>query len=299
MELQQVKTFVAVAQHGSITRAAAVLHLSQPAVSAQLKALEERLRIALFERTARGMRLTTDGERLLPRAEDLLGAHRALLAEAARLDGQVSGRLRLGLGANSDPAVASRLVARLAERFPAVTVALREGDSTRVVDDLCADRLDAGFFNTTAEPDARLQTVEVTRFGLRLVAPLGTAREGAPVDWSALERLTWICPPASSGCGRAVRALFDEHGIAPSQVVEVDRESATRALVAAGTGVGVLHGYTADDAVARGELQVLTSVAHELRVQLGMLRTRAQEPLLRALSEVVSGLSASRPAAPR
>ena len=72
MDLYQLKTFVAVAREGSITRASELVHLSQPAVSAHIKALEETLRLALFERTPRGMSLTRHGQRLLAKAEQTL-----------------------------------------------------------------------------------------------------------------------------------------------------------------------------------------------------------------------------------
>lgn len=290
VELQHVKTFVTVAEQGSITRAAERLHLSQPAVSAQIKALEQRLCTVLFERTARGMRPTADALRLLPKAEALLVAYRELRAEAARLDGEVSGRLRLGLGANSDSTVAGRLVALLAERYPAVTVHVREGDSETVLAELLADRLDAGFLNTTGDPDDRLQTVEVSRFGLRLVAP-PRASVPTPLDWASLAEMTWIYPPPSSGCGQALRALLEQHELVPQHVIDVDRESATRALVSAGTGIGVLHGYTADDAAAHGDLQILADVHHEQRVQFGFLRARAKDPVLQVLADVVRELS--------
>jgi len=65
MDIYQLKTLVAVAREGSVTRASEVLHLSQPAVSAHIKAIEDALDLVLFERTPRGMTLTRDGERLL------------------------------------------------------------------------------------------------------------------------------------------------------------------------------------------------------------------------------------------
>jgi DNA-binding transcriptional LysR family regulator len=69
MELYQLRSFVAIAELGQLTRAAEKLHVSQPAVSAQLKALEDKLGLVLFERTASGMVLTAPGARLLAEAE--------------------------------------------------------------------------------------------------------------------------------------------------------------------------------------------------------------------------------------
>ena len=76
MDFYQLKTFVTVAREGSVTRASERLHLSQPAVSAHIKALEDALGLTLFERTPRGMSLTADGRRLVVKAELALSAHR-------------------------------------------------------------------------------------------------------------------------------------------------------------------------------------------------------------------------------
>ena len=85
MDIHQLKTFVTVARERSITRSSEVLHLSQPAVSAHIKALEDTLGLALFERTPRGMSLTREGERLLAKAEQTLAAHQGLMDEATRI----------------------------------------------------------------------------------------------------------------------------------------------------------------------------------------------------------------------
>lgn len=289
MEIHQLKTFLAVARVGSITRAAGQLHLSQPAVSAQIKALEDALGLRLFERTSRGMELTERGRGLRPTAEGAVAAHADVLAEAARLNGELCGRLRLGLGANSEPTVAGELVAALAERHGGVRVSVSEGDSAAIVEDLVAGQIDAGFFNVSGAVDPRLLTVEVAGFELQVVAPVGTGGRSDSLDWHALAAMTWICPPESSCCGRAVRALFRRHGVHPARIIEVDRESSTRTLVAAGTGVGLLHAYTAAAAVAQGEIEVLCDVGHTMRVLLGILRSRDEEPLLRAVLQLAEG----------
>ena len=96
MELYQLRSFVAVAEAGHLTRAAEKLHVSQPAVSAQIKALEDELDLALFERTPSGMVLTAAGERLLADAEKVLAAAQAMRTEAKALKGEVAGKVREG-----------------------------------------------------------------------------------------------------------------------------------------------------------------------------------------------------------
>ena len=133
MDLHQLETFVVVAREGSITRASELLHLSQPAVSAHIKAIEDALDVVLFERTPRGMSLTSDGKRLLAKAEQTLGAHQELIAEATRIKGRLAGKLRIGAGSNSNHEAVGRLLTNLSETFPGVEVALEHGTSREIL----------------------------------------------------------------------------------------------------------------------------------------------------------------------
>ena len=101
MEFNRLRSFAAVAEAGHLTRAAEKLHLSQPALSAQIKALEDELDLPLFERTPAGMSLTPAGRRLLSKAEEVLAAAQVLQAEARALKGEVGGKATLG--SLSDP----------------------------------------------------------------------------------------------------------------------------------------------------------------------------------------------------
>src|SRR5512143_2849241 len=96
MELYQLRGFVAVAELGHLTRAAERLHLSQPALSAQIKALEDELGLQLFERNPAGMALTAAGKRLLPEATKILDDAAALHGKARAIQGEVAGHVREG-----------------------------------------------------------------------------------------------------------------------------------------------------------------------------------------------------------
>jgi DNA-binding transcriptional LysR family regulator len=287
MEIHQLKTFVAVAHEGSVTRASERLGLSQPAVSAHIKALEDTLGLALFERTARGMSLTADGQRLLVKAEQTLGAHRELIEEATRIKGRLTGRLRIGTASNSGAEALGRFLTVLSERCPEVEVALQHGTSLDILDGIRNGSLDAGFYNDAGEPNAELTTIEVARFGIFLAAPPGLVAASESLDWEALADLPWICPTASSCCGRAAETLFKIHQIRPKRVIHIDRESVTRTLIAGGVGVGLLHAEAAKDAEASGEVELLCEAQKLVRVLFAHLASRAQDPVLSAATSIV------------
>lgn len=208
MDIYQLKTFVVVAREGSVTRASEVLHLSQPAVSAHIKTMEESLGLSLFERTARGMSLTQHGERLLSKAERTLAAHQELMDEASRNRGELTGRLRLGAGTNSNNAAIGKLLTMLSERCPAVEVALKHGTSQQILADLRNGSLDAGFYNAPSKPDADLVTIEVSQFKIYVVAAPGVATRSEHPDWKSLAELPWIYPASSACCGQTAAELF-------------------------------------------------------------------------------------------
>lgn len=288
MDIHQLKTFVAVAREGSVTRASELLHLSQPAVSAHIKALEDALDLTLFERTSRGMSLTPDGQRLLAKADQTLGAHRELMDEAMRIKGRLTGKLRLGAGSNSDNEAIGRLLTTLAERCPEVEVALEHGTSVEILAGLRSGSLDAGFYNEAGEPDPDLTTVEVSRFGIFLVAPPGLAAVSEPVDWRALADRPWIYPTSSACCGRTAESLFATHRFRPKRIISVDRETVTRTLVASGIGVGLLHADTAQEARGRGEVELLFESQTLVRVLFAHLASRSQDPVLSAARDVLT-----------
>ena len=287
MEIHQLRTFVAVAREGSITRASERLGLSQPAVSAHIKAIEDSLGLTLFDRTARGMSLTSDGQRLLAKAEQTLGAHQELIDEANRIKGRLTGRLRLGTASNSSDEALGRFLTVLSERCPEVEVALQHGTSLDILNGIRGGSLDAGFYNEAGESDAELTTIEVARFGIYLAAPPGLVAASQPLDWEALAELPWICPTSSTCCARAAESLFKTHQIRPKRIINIDRENVTRTLIAGGVGVGLLHAGIAKEASDNGEVELVCEVEKLVRVLFAHLASRAEDPLLTAVSSIV------------
>ncbi len=289
MDLHQLKTFVVVAREGSITRASELLHLSQPAVSAHIKAIEDALEVTLFERTPRGMSLTTEGKRLLAKAEQTLGAHQELIDEATRIKGRLAGTLRIGAGSNTNNEAIGRLLTSMSERCPDVEVTLKHGTSQDILAGLRNNSLDAGFYNEGGDPEPDLAALEVSRFTTYLVAPPKLLAMTDPLDWRALAEQPWIYPTSSACCGRTAEHMFKAHQIRPKRIITVDRESVTRTLIAGGLGVGLLHAGTARDARARGEVELLFESPTITRVLFTFLAARSQDPILDVAASIMRG----------
>ncbi|MFM0289294.1 LysR family transcriptional regulator [Paraburkholderia megapolitana] len=295
MEIHQLKTFVAVAREGSITRASKRRCLSQPAVSAHVKAIEDTLGITLFERTARGMTLTNDGQRILVKAERALDTHRDLTEEAARIKGRLTGKLRLGAEASSNSDAIGRLLRTLFERFPELEVTLRHGTSLDILNSIRNGDLDAGFYHETGEPDADLVTFEVSRFDIYVAARHGLFATSQPPDWRTLGEMPWIISSASFCSGQVAEGLFRAHGFRPRRITHVDRESVTRTLLAAGLGIGLLHAETAHEAQRCSEVDLLCEAQKSVRVLFAHSANRMQSPALGVVNSILhAGMSGER-----
>lgn len=280
MEIHQLRTLVVVAREGSITRASEQLYLSQPAVSAHIKAIEDSLGVPIFARTPRGMEITPAGERLLQRAHEVMAAHQTLMSEASRIRGQLIGQLRLGASGDTNTSRVGELVKSVTEHFPELDVSLRY--STQVQQDIRHGLLDAGFYNETGNREPGFSALEVEDFSIYLVASSGLLEKPEVLDWKALEAFTWVLPDARTCCGRTAEALFEAHGIRPRKIISVDRERHTRALIASGVGIGLLHGESTRLGQQAGELDLLCPATGSAKVLFTWLASRDQDPLVAA-----------------
>jgi len=226
MELYQLKIFVTVAKTGAVTKASEQLYLSQPAVSAQIKALEEELGLTLFERTVRGMSLTPHGVVMLEQAQQLLAQQRDMLDEARRLRGGISGRLRLGSNRGPSAQLLGKLLTQLSEAAPELDVSLEFGSPAEIAAAISEGRLDAGFYTEFEQHDL-LHSQQVDSFGIEVAASplLLQAQKPADLlaattpDWAQLAQLPWVSAPEGSCCGRAAEALFARQQFRPVKTI--------------------------------------------------------------------------------
>jgi DNA-binding transcriptional LysR family regulator len=286
MELYQLRSFAAIAKMGHLTRAAEKLHLSQPAVSAQIKALEDEFELALFERTPSGMVLTPAGERLLTDAEKVLVAARALHNVAKALKGEIADRLRVGT--SSDPGfirVGEFLNAQIA-RHPLLQVELCQEVTGAAFAKVLDGDLDASFYYGDLE--------HPTMGRLRLRA--STYRVAAAAAWSdrvrnascsELAQLPWIITPSISSHYKLVRTLFDTYGIEPTELIEADQESVIANLVASGVGLSLIREDLALEKQASGKMCLWGDARLESTLWFIYLLARKDDPAILALLGVL------------
>ncbi len=177
--LKQLRYFEALARHGHFGRAADACAISQPALSVQIKDLEESLGTVLFERGPRYVRLTGFGEDFAERVRDILGRVDDLAEMARAADPGLSGRLRLGIIPTIAPYLLPNLIASLTAQFPELDVHVRETLTQRLVEELSEGTLDAAI---VALPVVDPSLTEVPLFdeALLLVRPQDDADKPVP-----------------------------------------------------------------------------------------------------------------------
>jgi DNA-binding transcriptional LysR family regulator len=244
MELRHLRYFVAVAEELHFTRAAERLHIAQPPLSQQIRALETELGVQLFERTRRSVALTDAGHALLIRAREVLSVAQALPQELQRVARGEVGQLRIGFSSTLPLTKLLRdVVADHRRSLPGVALNLREMHSQQQFEGLRRGELDVGLvrYNERAPEGIRLEVLR--RDPLRLVVPSShrfARRKSVAIAECRDEAFIGFPGDAGTGTAPLLKRLCAEAGFEPN-IAQEAREATTQiGLVAAGLGIAVL-----------------------------------------------------------
>jgi DNA-binding transcriptional LysR family regulator len=286
MELYQLRTFAAVAETGHLTRASERLHVSQPAVSAQIKALEEELDVRLFERGPGGMTLTRAGTGLLEAARKVLAAAEEMKNVSKALKGEVAGRLRIGTVSDPEFIRLGGFSGRAMRRFPLLELEFHNEFSGAAVDAVRDGTLDASFFVGRLVP-VHLDGLALREMPFCVVGPAAWADRVRLADWSAMAALPWILMPSNSTHHELAQALFREHGMEPTRLIEADQESVIANLVVSGVGLSLLPENLALELQKTGDVCIAENTVLSAALWFIYLKDRAQDPLLTGVVDVL------------
>lgn len=288
MEIYQLRTFLAVAQQRHLTQAAEILHLSQPAVTAQIKALEEELGVSLFERASTGVSLTDAGKRLLPDAEKVLASSRSLLDHARSMQGELRGRVRIGT-----LVVASRLrlgqwLREAQRKHPLLGLQTKLGLSRDNLAEIRRNTLDCGFF-LGREVFSDVSAITLTDIGFCVAIPTELAEALGHADWQQMNTTPWLGLTPRSMFYDITRELWRMHNIMPGEVGEFDDEGTLVELVKAGMGLALLAERTARRYATDGSFVLWRGGEVVIRAPLQFIypMEREGDPQIRALRDAL------------
>lgn len=267
MDTQFLTAFVEVAEAGSFTQAAERLHLSQPAISKRITALEDQIGQSLFDRVGRTVNLTDAGRTLLPYArkalQDIEDARRAL----SQLDGQVSGRLSIGtshhIGLHRLPPV----LGQFTRDYPQVDLDIHFMDSEIACQAVLAGKLELGIVTLPTQPLPQLQSRLVWPDPLVVVTapdhPLAGRRQ---VSLTQLAEHPAVLPDEATYTHRIVTGALQAEGVKPHVRLATNYLETLKMLAGIGLGWSVLPESMLDDTLARLNVPRL-----RLRRELGLV----------------------------
>jgi DNA-binding transcriptional LysR family regulator len=288
MDLTQLRAFVTVAHEGNLTRAAERLHLTQPAVSLQIKSLQTDLNLQLFARTPAGMALTDDGAKLLPFAERVMESVAEFRQGAQALHLTLSGTLSIGTILDPEFIRLGAFLKRLVETYPQVSTQLQHGMSGWVLQQIKSGELDIGYYLGTPGREFHFQTL--TSFTYNVVAPQGWKSRVAGKDWPALAKLPWIWTPPESAHNRLLSKTFAQYKVTPNKVALVDQEPSMLDLVKSGVGLSLVRESIAlREAHAHG-LVIADAVNLSTELSFITLAKRRNEPTIAAVFSLIQAL---------
>jgi DNA-binding transcriptional LysR family regulator len=242
LDLRQIRAFATVAQLGSFTRAAKHLHVSQPALTVQIRNLEESLGVRLFDRNTRTVALTRSGRELLPALERILRDLDAVVAEARDVAAQRHGIVRLAALPSFAAGVLPEIIARFRKEHPKISFVIHDVIARGVIDQVREEQVDLGLTGgRIADPD--LEVLHTTQDHMHVIYPVGhPLADLKQIDVEALTRHPLVLMhPATS-----VRAVVDAAFLAARRLPIVAAEATYMAtavgMVRAGLGAAILPG---------------------------------------------------------
>jgi LysR family nitrogen assimilation transcriptional regulator len=291
MELRSLHYFVRVAELGSITRAAAHLHLAQPALTRHVQRLEEELGVALFTRANRGVRLTEAGEKLVDSAIRILRDIERTSDEIRAQDAHPSGRIILGITPTLCPVLVPDLFARMRQEFPRVELKVMHAGMVRLEEFVIDGRVDIALLSELSRSRLVLST-RLAPEEMVLVTRPGARPPGA-VSGEELGRTRLVL---GDGLRMAMDELLAGRGIELKVEIEVNDHETIRLMVQQSAAASILPYSSVARECARGLIEahrltadgIFRTLALGVRVSRGA--SLARDAVARTITEVVADM---------
>ncbi len=273
--LRQLQVFEAAARHLSFTRAAEELHLTQPAVSMQIKQLERAVALPLFEQVGKKLYLTHAGEVLLGHGQRIGRCLREIDEDLGTLRGVDGGRLRIGVVSTVNY-FATRILSAFTRAHPAVRITLAVGNRREIMASLDEN---SGDIVLMGEPPAGLD-VEAMPFmdnPLVVIAPVGSPLAGRRLSVAELDGVDFVVREDGSGTRATTERFFQRRGVSPGRTMELTGNEAIKQAVEAGIGLAVVSRHTVELETAAGRLTELSVEGFPIHRQWYLVHRRGKQ----------------------
>jgi DNA-binding transcriptional LysR family regulator len=278
MNLHHLRLFTAVVNHGGFTKAAASLHLSQPAISKSLNELERQLNLTLLERNGRSIRLTDAGQALYARARELFGVEWIAEQELREIRGLKRGVLRIGASTTIATYMLPPYLGRFHLRHPGIRIRATSANTRTVLRMLLESRADIALVEgPVSHPQVEVQPwlddelVVISHPQHRLLSR-------NDVDVGMLVREQFIVREPGSGTRDVSARALALHGVRLTNTMRVGGTESIKQAVAAGLGLAIVSRAAAADQLALGKIAVLSVDGLVIRRTLAQIKLRGRVP---------------------
>ena len=251
--MRQLQVFESVARHLSFTRAAEELHLTQPAVSMQVKQLESMIELPLFEQMGKKVHLTEAGHAMVRHSRTMMSHLSEIERDINSLKGVEGGQLKICI-ASTVNYFATRLLSRFCEKYKKVHISLEVINREELIRRLEANEPDLVLMG---QPPDELD-VEATAFmdnPLILIAnPQHALASESKIKIDRMSEETFVMREPGSGTRSAMMRLFEEHGVKPKEGIQLSSNETIKQSVEAGLGLAVVSAHTVDLELKAGRL---------------------------------------------
>jgi LysR family transcriptional regulator, nitrogen assimilation regulatory protein len=294
VDIKQLKTFICVAETGSLSAASDRLRLAQPALSRHIKLLEHEIGVQLFARHVRGMTLTEPGEKLLGRVSGLIRQLEQSVDDIRSNDEVVKGNVAIGLMPSVNTVFAVRLVERVRRELPKVTLRIVEGYSGHLIEWLQRGDLDISFLYGPAA-DLHLRCKELLYEEIALISPPDSLPDlGPQIRIADAAHLPLVLPSRPHGIRMLVDNAASKSGVSLNIALRGDAFWVLKSLVVGGSYHAFIPLSAVTEEVKSGVLEARTFISPSIRRQLVLAmppdrsNTRATDAVIKVLASEIA-----------
>jgi DNA-binding transcriptional LysR family regulator len=292
VDFRKLESFVSIVKHGSFTKAAEELYLTQPTITGHIQSLENRLGTVLLNRNGKTVSLTEAGQILYTHALNILSTREHALLSLAEYEGRLEGNLAIASSTVPQRSLLPNLLAAFRQKFPQITFTIKQFDSGGVVDAIISGTMDFGFVGN----DPSMSDLEVTvlcQAKLMVIAPCwGKYQdiEGNSISWDQIKNEPFILREEGSGSRTLFLQGLASRGIDAGEltvVATVENPDTIKQCVMAGLGIAVVSERSVEDEIRLGLLQgfYLSELDLEQNFYFINHRRRVLNPIATAFKE--------------
>jgi DNA-binding transcriptional LysR family regulator len=275
----KLKVFCTVAETKSFTRSARIVHLSQPAVSLQIQALEEFFETKLFDKTGKSVSLTPAGKILYEHASHILGHYNEIQKEINKLTGTMKGAIEIGASTTLGNYILPQIITDFKRVHPKIKINLRIGNTARIEDLMHSGFVDFGIVEgSTSKVNTTTEKVISDQLTL-IVHPNHPLAKKKSVSVLELTREPFILREQGSGTRQQIVEFLDRHGLGIQDLhvaLGMGSTESTKAAVEAGNGVAILSRWAVRKEVEDGRLKTVRIREGDIPRSLSLIYRKKQ-----------------------